>query len=247
MPRFWFVVFIFSLITINSVSADNDVITFVFMSDPDKSPVYRFAELLYKDAFGRLNIDFKYKVYPPLRGAMVLNDGEADGDPARNEYFNQTYKNLLRVDEEVFTDRIIVIAKNPDLNIESWEVLYKSDYRIEYYRGIDAAEKKLAHKIVSEKLSTISSPEQSLKKLLAGRIDLYIDAEARVLELLEKPEYKNTGLKISGCLGELHNYPYLHKKHAALVPELSSILKEMKKEGKFVYYYKTARQMFYEK
>lgn len=231
---------------LNTGSAANSI-TMVFFEDPAVSIEHKWAELVYTEAFSRLNLEFRYKVYPPKRASIMANNGDVDGEPARNENYNKTWQNLIRVEEQVFVDKMLAVAINREIKVETWEQLQGTTYRVEYYRGILLAEKKLKHLVDPEKVSDISSPEQALKKLRANRIDVYIDSETRLRPLLQSRAFKKFGIRIAGELEEIPNYPYLHKRYSDLAPELAKVLRQMKADGSFARYLEQAKQALIQK
>ena len=215
-----------------------------FFHEPSESLEFTFAERLYTEAFARIGLEFRYKVYPPTRAGVMADSGQIDGEPGRIKGYNETYKNLIRVDEPLFEDKILACATNPDIVIEGWESLRGTDYRVDYYRGIAISEKKLPDVVNAENLYSISEPVQALKKLVAGRIEVYVDSYTRIVPILESPEFKDSGIRVAGVLEGISTYPYLHKRHAALAPKLAEALKQMKTEGLLKQYLEQAKQQF---
>lgn len=87
--------------------------------------------------------------------------------------------------------------------------------------------------VTADRLSDVTTEDQGLKKLLAGRTDLYCDIDLYVLQLLNSPEFKGaTKIRKVFDLGKsVPTYPYLHKKHAELAPRMAVVLRKMKEEG----------------
>src|SRR5690348_2823945 len=63
---------------------------------PEESPTVRFCELIYREAFSRLNYDFSFKFVPIVRASMDANSGRTDGEPARRYEHGDKYPNLMR-------------------------------------------------------------------------------------------------------------------------------------------------------
>ena len=70
-------------------------------------------------------------------------------------------------------------------------------------------------------------------------------AELNIMRSLESDEFRNSKLRVAGVMDKFTAHAFLHKKHKALVPQLSNILKEMKKEGLFEKYRETAKLITY--
>ncbi len=101
--------------------------------------------------------------------------------------------------------------------------------------------------IPPDRLTTSSHPSQSLKKLLHGRIDLYIDIDLRIRPLLQTPEFKNKKLKIAGELEAFDHYAFLHQRHAKLALKLAEVIRQMKSEKPPELYLKEAIQVLQHK
>lgn len=136
---------------------------------------------------------------------------------------------------------------DPTIALDGWESLRGTDYRVDYYRGIAISERNLPDVVAAEKLSAISDPVQAFKKLLAGRIEVYIDTESRILPLLDSPEFKDSGIRVAGTMQEVLNYPYLHQRHADLAPRLAETMRQMKEAGLVGQYVQQAQQEFVQK
>ncbi len=100
---------------------------------------------------------------------------------------------------------------------------------------------QLSKVVPPERLSFVPTIEQALKKLRAGRTDIFVYVEPLVLSVLRSAEFQDAGIQMVGMMEEFALYPFLHKKHADLAPKLAEALKQMKAEGLFEQYQKMAR------
>lgn len=222
-------------------------ITMAFWEDPSQSPVWRWAELVYTAAFQRLDLEFSYEVYPPIRASLVANDGIVDGEPSRVRTYGDSHPNLIRVEVAVVDGKIVAYATKRGIELNGWESLRGKNYVIDYYRGIKLVQINLEKVVSPDRLFSISSEKQGLKKLAAGRTDLYVDSILRVSSLLKSDEFKDSGIYAAGVLMDMGGYPYLHKRHAQLVPKLAEVLNQMKQEGLLTKYKQQAREEFLKK
>ncbi len=126
--------------------------------------------------------------------------------------------------------------------MNGWNSLKGTEYRVEYQRGTVTCEDNLPKVIRKENLSIITEQIQSLKKLISGRIDLFVDEESGVLTLLQSPEFKGSKIRSVGIMESIVIYPYLHKKHASLAPKMAEIIKTMKTEGLIEQYRKAVEK-----
>ena len=196
-----------------------------------ETPVGKWLHLIYAEAFTRLGIEFECPFYPPKRASNMADEGMVDGEPARAAYYAKDHSNLIRLDVPVGSVKFTAFATNSTIQLDGWESLRKTDYRVEYLRGIKACEEGLPDVVSPDKLSAISRVMQGLKRLAAGRIDIFVHLEADVMAALRIDEFKDFGIQKAGVMEQQIAYPYLHKKHQELVPKLETVLKEMRKEG----------------
>lgn len=192
----------------------------------------RWGTLILSEAFRRLGMPMQIVHYPMARYAAMLDSGEIDGDPSRIYDYGAAHPNLIRVEESIIDMGFVMYAAKPDIKLKNLEQLRTSGWAVEYQRGVLFCENKLKEVVPQDSLSSISSGEQGLRKLLAGRTDVYCDLETSMRRYLNSPEFKdNTRLFKVFHLATLPTYPYLHPKHAALAPRLAAILKQLKTEG----------------
>ena len=81
--------------------------------------------------------------------------------------------------------------------------------------------------------------------MISKRVDVYIDSENMIISILESADFKSSNLYIVGVMEKFTAHAYLHKKNKDLVPKLSAILKDMKKEGLFEKYRSAANLKTY--
>lgn len=192
----------------------------------------KWATLAYTEAFRRLGRPVRINHYPLARRTALVEAGEIDGDVARIREYGDAHPSLVRVEESFADLNFALFTANPALQLQTLEELRPSTWLVEYRRGILFCERTLKPLLPAERLSDISSEEQGLKKLLAGRTDLYCDLDYAVRRVLHLPQFKNvTPVRKVFDLGAIPTYPYLHRKHAALAPLLAATLKKMKAEG----------------
>jgi len=146
--------------------------------------------------------------------------------------YADAHPDLVRVEEPVLDFSFALFSADPSLRLQRLEDLATSHYIVEYRRGILMCENTLAKYVPAERLSNVTGTEQGVKKLVAGRTDLYCDIETYVPEALRAPEFKGvTTVRKVLRFASVPTYPYLHKKHAALAARLAATLRQMRAEG----------------
>lgn len=207
---------------------------FVMAADGDETTYgSRWVALIYREAFKRLGIPFQLEHYTLARRAALVEDGLADGETSRIFSYGNNRPYLVRVEESLIDLGFSLYTANPALRLERIEDLKSSNYMVEYRRGILICETALKQVVAAERISDVTTQQQGLRKLIAGRTDLYCDIDVYVLQELQLPEFKGVKnvRKVIGIGKAVPTYPYLHKKHAELAPRLAAVLKQMKAEG----------------
>lgn len=189
----------------------------------------RWLNLIYNEVFHRLNYQFEYLGYPNERANRMAESGQVDGEIQRAANYAEIAKNLLKVEEPSFLATIGAYAVKPGIVLDGWESLRNTSYIVEYRRGSKVPQTALPAVVKAENLSSTTTVERGLTKLIQGRIDIYIEQDYVVTEALGKlepsPVYR-AGIMWTGA-----SHVYLHKRHAALLPKITKILKAMKQEG----------------
>jgi len=192
----------------------------------------KWFRLIYTEIFKRLDMKIEFKDYPIKRAGIELDAGNIDGNPGRIYPYADEHPNLIRVEESILNVNFSAFAVKdfiPQLN--GWDSLKGTNYRVEYRRGITIFEIKLPKIVSKENLSDITDAAQGLKKLVSDRTDLFMGEEIGIFTLLQTPEFKNSKIRFAGLMESSPLYPYLHKKHASLAPKIAEIIKAMKAEG----------------
>ncbi|NRD72323.1 hypothetical protein HQQ94_03510 [Shewanella sp. VB17] len=240
MKRIGFIILALLSSTVQGV--DRQKITFACYLDPNTNFYTKWGELVYTDALSRLNIDFSCSIMPAIRASRMVDLGKIDGEMSRVSTYGAKHPNLIRIEEPLVIDKLSAFVSNPSISIQSWKDLQNSQYNIEYYRGMALAHQRLTQYINPDRLSNSSSPEQSLRKLLRGRIDIYIDSNMNLFNLLMTPEFTDSNIKMIAILEESTTYGYLHQHHRELAVKLAVVFRQMKAEGLFDAYYQQAKE-----
>lgn len=169
--------------------------------------------------------------FPLARRAALVEAGVIDGETSRIYSYANTHPELVRVEEPVMDFTFSLFTARPGLMAQKLADV-PADALVEYRRGIMVCENALKPSIAAERLSNVSNTEQGLKKLLAGRSDVYCDIDSFVRDAQLSGDLKDEGrLRKLFDIATVATYPYFYQKHAALAPRFAAILKQMKAEG----------------
>jgi hypothetical protein len=204
-----------------------------FGQNPDEEAQYLFYKQVYTEAFKELGYEFEYKVCPSKRCSMDANRGYVDGEPQRILKYNETYKNMVRVEEPIFVNRSIAVAINPSIRINGLASLNNTKLRVDYIRGSVWSKRHLEPLVQPGLLTEISTAEQAIKRLVVDHTDILIGLEASTPRPPETPEPKEYPVTAAGIVGENFSYPFVYKSHEELAPKLAEVLQRMKEDGRF--------------
>ncbi|TAN43938.1 MAG: transporter substrate-binding domain-containing protein [Nitrospirae bacterium] len=212
-----------------AVPALSQTIVFNTANDPPNSTYDHngICDRIMTEAFRRLGMKLEIVDLPSERALINANEGINDGNFARVEGLDKLYPNLIRVSEAITTFEFTAFSKKASLKTAGWDGLKP------YNVGIITGWKILENNILGVKSLTKVRDEKLLFNLLINdKADIVVydrmqgkfalkELGARDIKVLQP------SLAVKGM------YPYLHKRHADLVPKLEQTLRAMKKDGTF--------------
>jgi hypothetical protein len=222
--------------------------TFVMATDLDETTPYgKWYRRIYAEAFRRMGVPLKVETLPTARVTVSADQGEVHGQGSRVFAYADSHPNQLRVDEVLHEVRLVLFAFGPANRPDQprrIEDLAGGKWLVEYRRGVAICEQKLKPLVAAERLSDVTTIDQGLKKLKAGRTDFYCDFDTGVQNELLMPAFKGeAGYRNALDLGVgIPLYPYVHKSRAELAPRLAETLRRMKAEGLIERYRREAEQ-----
>ena len=230
----WLFILYFFFLPLKQINAQNKETNkkFIMVSvRKENSNDWKLFRRIYNEAFKRIGKGYVIKYYPAKRGGILANRGEVDGELARIYNYNESFPNLIRVEEPIFTIKISAFATDPRIRINRWSDFIGTDYIVEYMFGLKAGYDNLSRVMDKGKLFHVYHWSTGLKNLAAGRSDIYIGVERTVLAALKTETYKSLKIINAGVIEKQTIHAFFHKKHKAIVPLLSSALTEMRSEG----------------
>jgi len=211
---------------------ENQKIVFTTIFTPSM-PFFFKMSATYMEAFRRMGYGFKLISQPGERAMIDANQGIVDGEAGRISSIDEKkYANLIMVPYPIVTMQDGAYSTDLSIKINGWESLKGKPYKVGLLKGIKSVEQKLPLYVDKTNIVTLSDPEQCVKMLEAGRIDVFIvGTQIEDSTFMRKGAYKE--VKLVGILETKVLYPWLNKRHKNLVKRLADTLKTMKSEGRF--------------
>lgn len=186
------------------------------------------------EALKAVNIAVEAMLLPSKRSFYMSNKGHTDGEMCRIKGFNDTYKNLIRIDPSIFPFQAHVFTINNTLKIEqnNWEALKDFSIGIQagHYYAKNATQGFLSVTPTYNDLSLI-------RKLDTGIIDVAVMVRTDALDAINKARKDNLlrGGKIIMLEPPIAVFPlhfYIHKKNAHLLPVINKAISDIVKSGR---------------
>lgn len=187
--------------------------------------------LVYREAFKRLGLNVAFVVVPSVRSDMMATRGEVDGLMHRVKEFGDARPTLRMVPTSHFADNFVAYAVKPIELKHGWGSLNNTALYVNYRLGTVKSERELTGRVPAAQLGTVTTIEGGLRKLLAGRSDVFIEVESAADSVLLKPEFKAAPIHKAALLESADGYAFLHAKNEALVEPLAHVLAAMHKDG----------------
>ncbi|MBF0329187.1 MAG: transporter substrate-binding domain-containing protein [Nitrospirae bacterium] len=185
------------------------------------------CERVMTEAFRRIGIKLKIVDLPSERALINANEGIEDGNFARVEGLEKLYPNLIRISETITTFEFVAFSKKASFKTLGWDSLRP------YNIGIITGWKILENNIAGVKSLTKVRDEKLLfNLLLSEKADVVVYDRMQGKFVLKQLGAKDIKI-LQPPLAVKGMYPYLHKRHADLVPKLEQVLRTMKKDGTF--------------
>jgi polar amino acid transport system substrate-binding protein len=206
----------------------------------ESSLMGKWYRRIYGEVFARMGVPLEVLTVPVARMTNIVDLGDAHGQASRVFAYADSHPNQIRVEEAVHDVRLALYAfvppspsGQPRDQPRRLDDLASGKWLVEYRRGVAICEKTLKPVLPAERLSDVTTVEQALRKLKAGRTDLYCDFDSSVRnELVTAAFNTETGYRqVLDLNVGLPLYPYLHRSRADLAPRLAEVLRKMKAEG----------------
>ncbi|MBB5203420.1 polar amino acid transport system substrate-binding protein [Inhella inkyongensis] len=195
----------------------------------NNTPIDRKAlDLLAREAFRRVGLEFKLVSNPSERSLVMANEGEVDGEGLRIAGLSTQYPNLVQVPERFVGVSFVAFSKGTQIKVDQgWDSL--KPHRVAFITGWKLYE---ANATGAKSVMRLEKPEQLFKMLDAGRVDLVLYTRADGSALVRGLNLQDI-VPLTPALKEVDMYLYLNKKHEAWVQKIAQALREMKADGSY--------------
>jgi polar amino acid transport system substrate-binding protein len=198
---------------------------------PEKNAFHDAAAAIIRGAYKKIGIEVVFKTYPAERALQISNSGDADGELVRIDNISTAYTNLIKIPVSHVAAEQMAFAKGSRIEINGWESL--RPYKIVFHKGYKAAE--LGTKGMNVLL--VGHDKQAFLMVDKGRRDVVIANRFTGLSVIKEMNL-NEIVMLTPPVQVDPLYHYLNKKHKAMVPQITAVLREMEQEGKFQEIYK---------
>lgn len=214
-----------------SLAAGRAVI-FAYSEEDRDTPMIQFYTAKYTEAFKRLGMTYAMAYYPKVRCSYVANAGvEVDGEPGRVHDYSAKYPNMIRIDEPSNYLQFTAYAVDPSVRLETWDDFRGDKYRVLYVSGVVFIASNLTSRVSHDHLSDVTTIEQGLRMLAAGRADVFVAPKQTASLLIKAGGADFANIREVKILDERPVYAYLHTKNADLVQPLEEVLRQINAEG----------------
>jgi len=181
------------------------------------------VDALIKKSFNDLNIKIEFYNTPTKRSYREADSGLVDGTFPHILGAQQRYHNLVRVPVSLGQLDLVAVSRIADLDLSQGIATLK-DYTVGYMAGWRALE-PLTRDL--PRVYAVNTEAVLFMMLQQKRFDVIIYGRGLALEKI-KTDNLNQLVILEPALNSQSLYLYLHKKHQALLPALTDMLKQNK-------------------
>lgn len=180
-----------------------------------------------QEAFQRIGIRIELPYLPTERSISAANEGLHDGELNRVKGLENIYPNLIRVDENMMDFEFVGFTKHASVKGGSWNRL--QPFQLGFIKGWKILEANVG---TYPHVTFFYSAEDLFNGLNLDRIDIALYGKLMGFAVISEMGLKDITM-ITPPFASKKMYMYLHKKHQALMPELSNALRQMKQDGAY--------------
>jgi polar amino acid transport system substrate-binding protein len=229
LPAALLIVFLGLSLTLTPAFAAEKIVLSAGVLEPYTTPDRKgFLDQLIVAVFREIGMEAELLIYPTAteRGMLNANEGVDDGLAMRVAGLEKQYPNLIRVPEEVAVNDFVANTTGARFTTDNWDSL--SPYVVTYIIGWKVFEQNVPK---GKELTLVRDADQLFGLLKTGRADVALYERWQGLA-----KSRAMGLKLQVLeppLVRTKMYMYLHKRHAALVPQVAAALLKLKQNGTY--------------
>lgn len=181
------------------------------------------AKVLIK-AYKKVNINIKPLFLTLEESLHRSNSGDTDGELARISAITQFTPNLNKVPVPIISISAVAFSKNTSLFINNWSEL--RGHKLTIVKGA----KFIEIKTNGLKRHFVATIEEALQLLQSDQTEIIVIPKLASINLIYQNKFHDIKA-ISNSLEKLELYHFVHNKNIHLIPIITPILQEMKKNG----------------
>lgn len=186
-------------------------------------PATTIAERVLQEAYRRLGMSIGVIKVPGERSLFSADHGQVDGELYRKLGMEREYPNLRIVPVPLLTYEIVIFTLGTTFVVNGWDSL--RPFTIGFVKGIKIIEQNTQ----GMKLEPTATMRQAFLKMTLGRSDIVVANRNSGLSVLKEMKLQEVKV-LEPPLATFPVFHYLHKKHEALIPKLTTVLQQMQKE-----------------
>lgn len=183
------------------------------------------ADRIVQEALKRSGHEGKILYMPSERSITNANEGVVDGEFLRIAGIESIYSNLVMIPEDICENSFAAFTMDQKVRLSGWKSL--KQYDVGYINGWKILETNAAN---AKSIFRVKDDTALFELLKSGRVDLVLFEGLRGKNFIDKNGI-NGVRQLQPALATRKMYLYLHKKHVELIPEITSALKSMKRDG----------------
>ena len=185
-----------------------------------QDPATLIAKKVVIEAYRRLKIGVEIEELPGERSLQNADYGTTDGELYRKAGIETQYHNLVMVPVALMNYEIVVFSHSVTFPVNDWESL--RPYTVGFVKSIKIIEENTK----GMRIEVATTLQNAFLKMMLGRSDVLVCNRLSGLAMIKDMNLKQVRL-LAPALAVFPVYHYLNKKHAELVPKLTSVLMEM--------------------
>lgn len=185
-----------------------------------------FLDIVAGEVFRRAGLELRLVKLPAARALMLANAGSEDGELTRIAGLEAQYPNLVRVPEKLVDWTFVAFVKDTSIPARVEAIRGRA---VGFVRGWKRYEQAMAG---ATKAITADDPAQLFRLLQRDRIEVALYSRLMGVYYLRAHGIRDVRA-IGPPLYVEEMFIYLHKRHAAHVPDIASALRAMKHDGSY--------------